>query len=78
MFKNLLDNIVVNPSVLIGKPIVKGTRISVEQVLGHLADGWSVVQITQNYPSLKEEDIAACLAYARDVIAGETVFPNAA
>jgi uncharacterized protein (DUF433 family) len=72
------ERIVINQAILAGKPIVNGTRISVEQVLGHLADGWAVSTILENYPSLSRDDVAACLAYARDVVAGETVFPTAA
>jgi uncharacterized protein (DUF433 family) len=78
MLDPILDRIVINEAVLAGKPIVKGTRLSVEQVLGHLAAGWSTSEVLANYPTLKSEDVAACLAYARDVIAGETVFPSAA
>jgi uncharacterized protein (DUF433 family) len=78
MANPILDRIVVNEAVLAGKPIVRGTRLSVEQVLGHLAAGWSIADILANYPTLKSEDVAACLAYARDVIAGETIIPSAA
>ncbi len=78
MIDPILDRIVINEAILAGKPIVKGTRLSVEQVLGHLAAGWSTSEVLANYPTLKTEDVAACLAYARDVIAGETVFPSAA
>ena len=78
MLDPILDRIVINEAVLAGKPIVKGTTLSVEQVLGHLAAGWSTSEALANYPTLKNEDVAACLAYARDVIAGETVFPSAA
>ncbi len=70
--------ITVNQSILAGKPCVKGTRISVEHVLDHLAGGWSVEAVLENYPNLTPQDVAACLAYARDVVAGETVFPTAA
>lgn len=71
------DRITADPSVLAGKPIVRGTRISVEFVIGLLADGWSEADILANYPTLSREDIAACLAYARDAVAGERVFPAA-
>lgn len=77
MLDPFLDRIVINEAVLAGKPIVKGTRLSVEQVLGHLADGWSTSEVLANYPTLKNEDVAACLAYARDVIAGEAEFRGA-
>lgn len=72
------ERITVDPEVLAGKPIVRGTRISVEFVIGLLADGWSEQDILGNYPNLKHEDVAACLAYARDLIAQESIFPSAA
>ena len=78
MTEELLKRIVVDPKVLAGKPIVRGTRISVAQVLGHMAGGWAKVEILENYPTLKDEDINACLAYAHDVISGEEVMPSAA
>lgn len=73
-----LNRISISQTILAGKPCVRGTRLSVEQVLGHLAGGWSTADILANYPTLKSEDVAACLAYARDVVAGEAVFPSAA
>ena len=69
--------IVLGPQVLAGKPIVRGTRLSVEFVVGLLADGWSQAEILQNYPVLLREDIIACLAYARDVLRSERIFPSA-
>jgi uncharacterized protein (DUF433 family) len=59
--------IVLDEAVLAGKPVVRGTRLSVEFVIGLLADGWSEADILRNYPGLAHEDMAACLAYARDV-----------
>ena len=70
--------IVLDPAVLAGKPIVRGTRLSVEFVIGLMADGWSEADILANYPGLVREDIAACLAYARDVLQSEKVHPSAA
>ncbi len=58
--------IVLDPQVLAGKPVVRGTRLSVEFVVGLLADGWSERDILDNYPGLQGDDIRACLAYARD------------
>ena len=72
------QRIVADPSVLVGKPIVRGTRLSVEFLLGLMADGWSEDDIVDNYPGLTRKDLAACLAYARDVIASERVYPSAA
>ena len=58
----LTDRIVLDPKILDGKPIVRGTRISVELVVELLAAGWSHAQILASYPHLSEEDIRACLA----------------
>jgi uncharacterized protein (DUF433 family) len=65
--------IVLGPAVLAGKPVIRGTRLSVEFVIGLLADGWTETDIRRNYPGLTPEDIAACLAYARDMLAAEKV-----
>lgn len=78
MATEILDRIVVDPEILAGKAIVRNTRISVEMVIGLMADGWAESDILKNYPTLKHEDITACLAYAREVIARETIYPSAA
>ena len=66
--------IVIDPNVLGGKPVIRGTRLAVEFVIGLLADGWTKAEIIRQYPGVTEDDIAACLAYARDVLGGERVF----
>jgi len=58
------DRIVVDPAVLVGKPVVKGTRLAVEFIIDLLAQGWSEADILDSYPGLTREDIQACLAYA--------------
>ncbi len=70
--------IALDPAILAGKPVVRGTRISVEFVISLMADGWSEADIQANYPGLTHADILACLAYARDALSGERVFPTAA
>jgi uncharacterized protein (DUF433 family) len=70
--------IVLDPQVLSGKPVVRGTRLSVEFIVGLLAEGWSEQDILDNYPGLQSDDIRACLAYARDRLASEKVYPSAA
>ena len=70
--------IVLDPAILAGKPVVRGTRISVEFVISLMADGWSEADIRANYPNLTHADMLACLAYARDALSGERVFPSAA
>ncbi len=58
------DRIVVDPDVLVGKPCVKGTRLSVDFLLGLMAQGWSESEILRNYPGLTRDDLLARLAYA--------------
>jgi uncharacterized protein (DUF433 family) len=70
--------IVLDPKVLAGKPVIRGTRLSVEFIIGLLADGWSEADVLSNYPGIVHEDIIACLAYARDALSSERVFPTAA
>ena len=67
--------IVVDPSVLVGKPVVKGTRIAVEFVVDLLAQGWSEAEILENYPGLTREDILACLSYASARLQSERIDP---
>jgi len=73
--KSLLNRIVVNPKVMTGKPIIKGTRIPVEQVLRLLAQGLSFDEILKDYPHLKKDDIMAALLYAAKVMGKEEVYP---
>ena len=66
------------PNVLAGKPVINGTRLSVEFIIGLMADGWSESDIMANYPGVTRDDILACLAYARDTLSAEKVHPSAA
>ena len=70
--------IALAPDLLAGKPVIRGTRPSVEFVIGLMADGWSEADILANYPGVTRDDIIACLAYARDTLSSERVFPSAA
>ena len=72
------SRITVDPKVLVGKPVIRGTRLSVEFVIGLMAEGWSEAEIIDNYPGITHEDIIACFAYARDTLSSEKVFPSAA
>lgn len=71
---NWQQRITVDPQVLVGKPIVKGTRISVEFVIDLLARGWTTEQILKEYDHLTPEDIQACLAYASEMLKTERVY----
>jgi uncharacterized protein (DUF433 family) len=73
-----VGRITLDPAILSGKPVIRGTRIAVDFVIGLMAEGWTVVDVLQNYPGLSHEDVAACLAYARDAIRSEKVYPSAA
>jgi uncharacterized protein (DUF433 family) len=66
--------IVVNPKVLVGKPVIKGTRISVELVIDLLGRGRTVEQNIQRYPHVTTEDFQACLAYASEELRSEKVY----
>jgi uncharacterized protein (DUF433 family) len=72
-----LTRIVLDPAVLVGRPVIRGTRISVDFIIGLLAEDWSEANILSNYPGVTHEDIAACLAYAREVLTSEKVYPSA-
>jgi uncharacterized protein (DUF433 family) len=61
---NVQDYIVIDPSVLAGKPIIRGTRLSVEFVVQLLARGWNEAELQQNYLGITHEHIAACRQYA--------------
>jgi Uncharacterized conserved protein len=71
------ERITIDPKILVGKPVVKGTRLSVEFIIGLLAQGWSEAEVLRNYPGLTPEDLKACLAYAGDVMKSERVYPIA-
>ena len=58
--------VTLDPDVLAGKPVIEGTRLAVDFIIGLLADGWSEADIPQNYPGVTHEDITACLAYANN------------
>jgi uncharacterized protein (DUF433 family) len=68
------SRIVADANVLVGKPVIKGTRISVELVMDLLAAGYTPAQIRQQYDHLTIDDIHACLAYAREVVGSERMF----
>ena len=69
------ERIILDPAVLAGKPLVKGTRLAVEFLLELLAEDWTEADILRNYPGLTHEDLRACLAYASDRLKAEKVYP---
>jgi uncharacterized protein (DUF433 family) len=77
MLNNWEDRIEADAKILVGKPVIKGTRLSVEFVLGLLANGWSIEQVLEEYPQLTREDIIATLRYAVEAVKEEKVYPLA-
>ncbi|AKB78930.1 protein of unknown function DUF433 [Methanosarcina horonobensis HB-1 = JCM 15518] len=72
---NWRERIVIDPSVLTGKPIIKGTRLAVEFIIDLLAHDWTESEILRSYPGLAHEDIQACLMYVSDLLRTERVYP---
>jgi len=72
---NWQERIAIDPQVLVGKPVIRGTRIAVEFVIDLLAQGWSEEEILLNYPGLQREDIQACLSYAGELLRAEKIYP---
>ena len=73
--ENLLSRITVDPKLMVGKPTIRGMRITVEQILRALAGGIAVNELLQDYPDLEKEDIQAVFAYAVNLVDEEQVFP---
>ena len=72
------EHIVADPQVMLGKPVVQGTRITVELILEKLAAGESVEDLLVAYPRLSSEAVQAALAYAAETLRADTIFPLAA
>ena len=74
---NWRERIVCDPKILVGKPSVRGTRISVELILGWLSAGWSFEQLLSSYPNITRDDVLASLAYARELVHDDGILPLA-
>jgi len=75
MEKKLLNRIVVDQKIMVGKPIIKGTRVPVDMIVRQIAQGLKIKEILGDYPQLKEDDIKAALLYCAEIVEGESVFP---
>ena len=64
-----------DPEILVGKPVVRGTRLSVEFILSLFAEGWSETQVLENYPMLSKEKLRAVFAFATDCLREESLYP---
>lgn len=69
------ERIIIDTNILVGKPVVRGTRLAVEFIVDLMAQGWTENEIFQNYPGLTREDIQACLSYASTILHAEKVYP---
>ena len=69
------ERIVSDPLILVGKPVVKGTRLSVEHLMEQLANGWSEADLLESYPGLVREDLQACYAYVTEALRDVRVYP---
>jgi uncharacterized protein (DUF433 family) len=67
----ITDRIEINPKVMMGKPVIRGTRITVELILRKLGDGAAIAELLEAYPRLTNEDIQAAIGYAADTLAHE-------
>jgi len=75
MHRDWQERIVVDPKVLVGKPLIRGTRLSVEFILDLLANDWTIEQVLSEYPQLVREDVMAVLKYAAEMAKKEKVYP---
>jgi uncharacterized protein (DUF433 family) len=66
-----IKRIISDPNILLGKPIIKGTRISVELIIRRLSEGMEIKDLLEAYPQLKYEDILAALSYSAEILSGE-------
>jgi uncharacterized protein (DUF433 family) len=75
--KELLERIALNPKVMVGKPVIKGTRLTVEYILNLLAHGATTAEIISEYKGLTQEDIQACILFATKSLENTTFMPLA-
>ena len=73
--QKLLERIVIDPEVMVGKPVIEGTRLTVQLVLGLLGQGMSFEEIFENYPGITKEDVYACLLFATKALDDVTFAP---
>jgi len=69
------ERIIIDPKILVGKPVIKGTRLAVEFIVELLAQDWPESEILRNYPDITHEDITACLKYATSLLKAEKIYP---
>jgi uncharacterized protein (DUF433 family) len=75
MLNDWEEIIVVDPKILVGKPVIRGTRLSVELILDLLANDWTIERVLDEYSQLKREDIIVVLKYAAEMVKEEKAYP---
>jgi uncharacterized protein (DUF433 family) len=76
MAEELLQRIDINPQVMLGKPVIRGTRVTVEIILERTAAGCSTDEVLAEYPQLSREDVLAAVAYAREALSTDEIIPR--
>lgn len=70
---NYKDKIYISPDIMLGKPVIRGTRITVEFIIKKMSEGMEIDDIISEYPPVQKDDIMACLAYSADVISKDEI-----
>jgi len=70
---NYKDKICISPDIMLGKPVIRGTRITVEFIIKKMSEGMEIEDIISEYPPVQKDDIMACLAYSADVISKDEI-----
>lgn len=70
---NYRDKICISPDIMLGKPVIRGTRITVEFIIKKMSEGMEIEDIISEYPPVQKDDIMACLAYSADVISKDEI-----
>jgi uncharacterized protein (DUF433 family) len=73
---DFLSRIEIDPKVMLGKPVIRGTRLTVELILERLAADYSIEELLEEYPTLHRDDVLAALAYARQVLGTDEIIPR--
>lgn len=73
---DFIKRIVVDPKIMVGKPVIRGTRIPVDAILQRIADGMTTEEILKDYPNLTKDDVRAAIEYSVSLVRGEDIIPE--
>lgn len=76
MENRLLKRIIVDPKIMVGKPVIRGTRIPVDAIIHRIAQGDTIEELLEDYPKITRLDVKAALEYAESLVRGEDVLPQ--